>query len=84
VRLAALAQTATEQNPAVVRLRSEIQSLQTQLAQMESGTSKANTHGIPTSQVPGLEPEDIRKEREVKYHEALFSIIAKQYEDSPR
>ncbi len=47
---------------------------------MESGTSKANAHGIPTSQVSGLELEYIRKEREVKYHEVLFSIIAKQYE----
>jgi tyrosine-protein kinase Etk/Wzc len=36
--------------------------------------------GIPTSQVPGLELEYIRKEREVEYHEALLSIIAKQYE----
>jgi capsule polysaccharide export protein KpsE/RkpR len=80
VQLAALAQGATAQNPDVVRLQSEIQNLQKQLAQMESGTSKDHAHGIPASQVPSLELEYIRKAREVKYHEALFDIIAKQYE----
>lgn len=80
VQLASLAQAATAENPDVVRLQSEIQNLQKQLEQMEFGTSRNQSHGIPTSKVPSLELEYIRKAREVKYHEALFNIIAKQYE----
>lgn len=79
VQLASLLQDETEQNPDIIRLRREISDLQGQIARMESGSG----HGvgnIPTAQVPALQLDYIRKAREVKYHEALFEIIAKQYE----
>ncbi len=79
VQLAALLQDETEENPDVLRLRREIADLQAQLGRMESGAG----HGvgnIATARVPALALEYIRKERDVKYHETLFEIIAKQYE----
>jgi capsule polysaccharide export protein KpsE/RkpR len=80
VQLAALRQSSTDQNPDVVRLRSEIADLQGQLANLEQGGGQAKSAVTPKSRVPELELEYIRQQREVKYHEALFEMIAKQYE----
>lgn len=82
VQLAAMSQAATDQNPDVVRLRSEIADLQGQLSRMQSGSGKATAGVIPTSKVPELQLDYVRKEREVKYHEALFEILAKQFESA--
>lgn len=80
VQLAALRDSATEQNPQVIRLRSEIGDLQGQLSRLQNGSGKVSTAAIPTSKVPQLQLEYVRKEREVKYHEALFDILSRQYE----
>ncbi len=80
VRLASLHHDETEQNPDILRLQSEISDLEAQVARMESGNGKGAYGNISTAQVPALELEYIRRTRDVKYHEALFEIIAKQYE----
>ena len=80
VQLAALRDAATEQNPEVIRLRSEIEDLQGQLARLQRGSGKESSATIPTSKVPELQLEYVRKEREVKYHEALFDMLSRQYE----
>jgi capsule polysaccharide export protein KpsE/RkpR len=80
VALAALRDSATEQNPEVIRLHSEIDDLKGQLARLQRGSGKEAGLAIPTSKVPELELEYVRKEREVKYHEALFDMLSKQYE----
>jgi len=80
VLLAALRQSSTEQNPEVVRVRSEITDLQSQLSQLQRGGGKGQFATIPTSKVPELQLQYVRKLREVKYHETLFEILAKQYE----
>jgi uncharacterized protein involved in exopolysaccharide biosynthesis len=80
VELAALRQSATEQNPNLIRLNSEIQDLQSQLAALQSGKGRTNAAAIPTARVPQLKLDYVRKEREVKYHETLFEILSKQYE----
>jgi tyrosine-protein kinase Etk/Wzc len=80
VQLAALRDSATEQNPEVIRLRSEIGDLQGQLARLQNGSGRESTAAIPTSKVPELQLEYVRKEREVKYHETLFDILSRQYE----
>lgn len=80
VQLAALRDSATEQNPEVIRLKSEIGDLQDQLSRLQSGNGKESTAAIPTSKVPELQLEYVRKEREVKYHEALFDMLSRQFE----
>lgn len=80
VQLAALRQSATDQNPEVIRLRSEIGDLQGQLSRLQRGVGNGPTAAIPTSKVPELQLEYVRKEREVKYHEALFEMLSRQYE----
>jgi uncharacterized protein involved in exopolysaccharide biosynthesis len=80
VELSALRLSATPQNPQIIRLETEISNLQEQLANLHTGGGKGANGAIPTARVPALELEYVRKEREVKYHEALFAIIARQYE----
>jgi uncharacterized protein involved in exopolysaccharide biosynthesis len=82
VELAALRLSATQENPDLIRLQSEIQGLQEQLSRLQSGTRKRTGGVIPTSQVPQLALDYVRKEREVKYHEALFEMLAKLYEQA--
>jgi tyrosine-protein kinase Etk/Wzc len=80
VQLAALRDSATDQNPEVIRLRSEIGDLQGQLARLQKGNGKTSAVSIPTSKVPELQLDYVRKQREVKYHEALFDMLSRQYE----
>ena len=74
---------ATDQNPMAIRAREEINSLRQQLAKLESDPSNpelSDTVGIPAERMPAISLEYARKFREVKYHEALFELLAKQYE----
>lgn len=81
VQLAALRQSATEQNPELIRLKTEIGDLQEQLSRLyKGGGGNESTAAIPNSKVPALQLEFVRKTREVKYHEALFEMLEKQYD----
>lgn len=84
VELAALKQSATDQNPSVVRLQTEIAGLEQQQQKLRNGTGsrQAGNMQLPTAQVPELALEYVRKQREVKYHETLFELIARQYESA--
>lgn len=79
-RMAALLHDETESNPDVIRLKNEVGSLQSQVGQLENGQGKNHFSGLSAAQLPEAELEYIRRTRDVKYHEALFEIIAKQYE----
>jgi tyrosine-protein kinase Etk/Wzc len=82
VELSAVRQGATEENPEVVRLQTQIAGLQQQLQRLQNDPAKHQPGNIqpPTSKVPELALEYVRKQREVKYHDVLFELIAKQYE----
>jgi uncharacterized protein involved in exopolysaccharide biosynthesis len=82
VELSSLKQGATNENPEVVRLQTQISDLQQQLRKMESDPANRQPGNLqlPTSKMPELALEYVRKQREVKYHEVLFELIAKQYE----
>jgi LPS O-antigen subunit length determinant protein (WzzB/FepE family) len=58
--------------------------LESQLADFEKGNpgaaSVAGDVEIPTSKVPAASLEYIRKMRDVRYHEALFELLARQFE----
>jgi uncharacterized protein involved in exopolysaccharide biosynthesis len=82
VQLDSLRTSSTEQNPDVIRLSSELTGLRGQLRDLESGTAK-HTPGdisIAAANVPQAGLEYIRKERDVKYHQFLFDLLARQYE----
>jgi tyrosine-protein kinase Etk/Wzc len=79
-RLASLRQDEAEDNPDVQRAKAELDSLHAQIDQLQSGKEGKGTSNFSNAQVPGLTLDYVRLEREVKYHETLFGIIAKQYE----
>lgn len=84
VELGALRLSSTEQNPQVLTLQSQIQGLKNQLADFEKGhpesAALAGDVLTPTSQVPAASLEYIRGMRDVRYHETLFELMARQYE----
>jgi uncharacterized protein involved in exopolysaccharide biosynthesis len=82
VALAALSQGATDENPGVVRLRSEIAGLRAQLSQLENSNGKGAPGNVrvPTAKMPQLTLDYVRGEREVKFHEALYESLLRQYE----
>ena len=84
VELAAMSQAATSENPDVIRIKSQIEGLQAQLTRLEnSGTRRGPGNvQVPTSKVPELTLAYVRKARNVKYHEALYELLMKQYESA--
>jgi tyrosine-protein kinase Etk/Wzc len=82
VQLDALRTSSTEENPDVIRLNTQLSGLREQLKDLENGRNK-RTPGdisITTANVPKAGLEYIRKERDVKYHQFLFDLLARQYE----
>ncbi len=82
VQLDALHMSSTEQNPDVVRLGTELDSLRGQLRDLESGHGKhaPGDISITAANVPQVGLEYIRKERDVRYHQLLYDLLARQYE----
>ena len=64
---------ATDQNPAVISLRSQISNLQGQAASLESKSSQSNS----PAKLPGLSLEIQRLEREVQTHAATLDSLSR-------
>lgn len=80
VQRAALLKGATEQNPDVQRLNSQIAQLQAQERALEQGGNTPVGAPPPALQIPQLNLDLIRAQREVGYHEALVNSLSAQYE----
>jgi tyrosine-protein kinase Etk/Wzc len=81
VELRALRSFATEQNPDYVRNQQQLAGLRAELIKLErSHTSGAGDILVPTGKVPEAGLEYVRKFRDVKYYEAIFELLAKQFE----
>ena len=63
-------------------MQEEINALRTQLAELEKDprNSPSTTTDFQAGRVPEVSLEYARKLREVKYHESVFDLLAKQYE----
>jgi len=82
VQLGVMRTFATDQNAGVARLQQEIASLKTQLARLQDAQQHLAPGDllIPGGRVPAVALEYLRKLREVRYHESLFEMLAKQRE----
>jgi uncharacterized protein involved in exopolysaccharide biosynthesis len=69
-----------DDNPRLKMVQSELGALQSELSQLEKGAHVAGTPEVPVGQLPQAGLEFVRKYRDLKYHEALYEILAKQYE----
>lgn len=82
VQLKVLRTGATEQNPDVMRLQSELRALRSELARMESrqDTSSGSAIELPVGRIPAAAIDYVRARRELKLQETLLEGIVRQYE----
>ncbi|HMC13996.1 MAG TPA: GNVR domain-containing protein, partial [Albitalea sp.] len=82
VQLKVLRTGATEQNPDVMRLNSELRALRGELARMEStqGGNPGSAVDMPVGKIPEAAIDYVRARRELKLQETLLEGIVRQYE----
>lgn len=71
---------ATGDNPAIRVLEQQRMALQDQLAKLTNGKGNADDLDIPSKHIPEAGLEYVRRFRDTKYYEAMYELIAKQYE----
>jgi tyrosine-protein kinase Etk/Wzc len=79
VEMQALRSYATDQNPRIEPLQREIDALHDQIDRLEKNTGRDGMQ-IGASQLPAAGLEYVRRARDVKYHETLMELLARQYE----
>ena len=82
VQLRVLRTSATDQNPAVIRLNSELRGLRAELARMESsqGGAPGSAVDLPVGRIPEAAVDYVRARRELKLQEMLLEGMLRQYE----
>jgi uncharacterized protein involved in exopolysaccharide biosynthesis len=80
VLLQALRSYATEANPQVVMLQQEIATLRSQQNRLKTGAGAGSVLEVPSRRLPEAALEQIRRLRDLKYHETLFELLSRQYE----
>lgn len=82
VELQAMRSYATDQNPDLSILQTQIDALRRQLSAQEDNQKRMlpGDTQVPAGRVPQEGLEYIRKVREVKYHQTLFDLLSKQFE----
>jgi len=82
VQLKVLRTAATEQNPDVVRLTSELAALRAELTRMESRRDAGNASPVdmPVGRIPAASIDYVRARRELKIQETILEGMLRQYE----
>jgi len=81
VEIQSLGTFATDQNSQLIQAQKELESLQAQLAKLGGNASNGDSGMlISKGQIPQAGLEYLRKERDVKYYETIFALLARQYE----
>ena len=77
VQIGALLSSSTEQNPDVIRLRTELKELRDQLSKIQHGK---NGQMLSLREFPAVGMDYIRKERDLQYHQTLYDLLERQLE----
>lgn len=80
VQLESMRTYATGGNPQVQLVERELAALREQARALEAGKTQAGSMAVTTRGLPQASLDYIRRLRDLKYHETLFEILAKQYE----
>jgi uncharacterized protein involved in exopolysaccharide biosynthesis len=81
VEIESLRTYATDQNAQLRLAEKELESLRAQLAKLGGASDVADAGMLlPKGRVPTAGLEYLRKEREVKYRETIFELLARQFE----
>jgi len=80
VELETLRSYSTDNNPRVQVAERELASMKNEVARAEGQTKSAGVPDLGLGDVPGAGLDYLRAERELKYREALFEMLLKQYD----
>lgn len=82
VQLKVLRTAATEQNPEVIRMNSELRALRVELARMESnqGGNAGSAVDMPVGRLPEAAIDYVRARRELKIQETMLEGLIRQFE----
>jgi tyrosine-protein kinase Etk/Wzc len=80
VEVQALRSYSTEQNPELELAEGELSSLRAEGARMEQRNHSSGFAGLGLGDVPGAGMEYLRAEHELKYRQAMFDLLLKQYD----
>jgi uncharacterized protein involved in exopolysaccharide biosynthesis len=81
MQLSSVQQFATQKHPEYVRQQEELRELRAQLVKLEKSSIRGEGDVfIPTGKVPEAALEYLRGLRNVKYQEALYELLSKQFE----
>jgi tyrosine-protein kinase Etk/Wzc len=80
VELQAIRSYSTEHNPEVALAERELLSLQAEAARLEQRTHSSGFADMGLEDVPGFGMEYLRAEHELKYRQAMFDLLMKQYD----
>jgi tyrosine-protein kinase Etk/Wzc len=78
VQLGSMRAFATTNNPDYRRDQQELASLRSELSKLENGRAPGAAQGNERDNMPGL--ANIQTLRDVKYHQMLYELLAKQFE----
>jgi tyrosine-protein kinase Etk/Wzc len=80
VQLQAMRSYATDENPQTQVVQREIAALRGQLANLQAKAGPGSVFDLSAGKLPDSGLQYIRATRDLKYHEALYELLAKQYE----
>ncbi|HUX44742.1 MAG TPA: Wzz/FepE/Etk N-terminal domain-containing protein [Terracidiphilus sp.] len=80
VQLQGIRSYATGENSQLIQTERELDAMRAQLAKLGGSEDLSDSLIVPKGQVPQAGLEYARKLRNVKYYEAIFEILARQYE----
>jgi len=80
VQIQSLGTFATGENAQLVQAEQELAALRGQLVKLGGSEEGADALIVPRGKVPEAGLEYIRRVRDVKYHETIFEILARQFE----
>lgn len=83
VQISTMQSFATAANPDLIRARQELAGLKTQIGKLEHDTISGNGDiMVATGRMPEAGLEYLRKLRDVKYQQAVYEMLVKQYENA--
>ena len=80
VALQGLRSFATDANPQVRLLEQELGALRSEMSKLKTGEHSSSAFQVPGNRLPEAALQEIRRMRDLKYHEAIYALLARQYE----